>query len=201
MTDDLFAWGQFIGSLATAGALIVLTMQTYLNKKQVCLTTDQIRQTQQQQQQCSYESTEGGKYIVSKTVLENTSRKPIEVAMAFLLIVDRSVSFEDGCKSVYKEIIDQSEDISLKTMLEKIRHHISNNDMLEVPHKFAFISLPYYFVTLVQAGSLAHNKSTHIQKFNRSGIFSIYFAVLGDQWFNENDTSMGRVVHDEVIVK
>ncbi|MFZ0511481.1 MAG: hypothetical protein WAM14_07740 [Candidatus Nitrosopolaris sp.] len=48
MTDDLFGWGQFIGSIATTGALIVLAVQTYFNKKQIGLTTEQVRQTQVQ---------------------------------------------------------------------------------------------------------------------------------------------------------
>lgn len=48
MTDDLFGWGQFIGSIATTGALIVLALQTYFNKTQLGLTREQVRQTQVQ---------------------------------------------------------------------------------------------------------------------------------------------------------
>ncbi|MDP9290673.1 MAG: hypothetical protein M3P08_21095 [Thermoproteota archaeon] len=45
MSIDLFGWGQFIGSLATTGALIVLAVQTYLNKKQISLTQQQMDST------------------------------------------------------------------------------------------------------------------------------------------------------------
>jgi hypothetical protein len=48
VTDDLFGWGQFIGSIATTGALFVLAVQTYFNKIQIGLTREQVRQTQVQ---------------------------------------------------------------------------------------------------------------------------------------------------------
>lgn len=55
MTYDLFGCGQFIGNLATAGALIALVVQTYLNKKQIRLTKGQVdltmKQVDQAQQQ------------------------------------------------------------------------------------------------------------------------------------------------------
>jgi hypothetical protein len=38
MIDELFGWGQFIGSIATAGALFVLIYQTILTQKQMNAT-------------------------------------------------------------------------------------------------------------------------------------------------------------------
>ena len=42
--------------------------------------------------------------------------------------------------------------------------------------------------------------TTHIQKMTNSGIYSVYFAVHGQRWVRKGDVTVGRVVHDEVIV-
>jgi hypothetical protein len=47
--------------------------------------------------ECSYESNCNEPYLVSKTKVENTSIKRINIAYAFLLIVEPPISFEEMC--------------------------------------------------------------------------------------------------------
>ncbi|MGB8933735.1 MAG: hypothetical protein WCC17_01355 [Candidatus Nitrosopolaris sp.] len=42
MNDDLFGWTQFISSVSTTGALVVLAVQTYFIGKQVRQTQEQM---------------------------------------------------------------------------------------------------------------------------------------------------------------
>jgi hypothetical protein len=179
--------------------------------------------------ECSCESKGNENYVISKTSLENTSRKPIKVVAAFLLIVDQSTSFEKGIDIVMKEIniaaqsasfekgidivmkeinkkrheiLDQVKKSTLATRLITIRQYISTKENLfQVTDKFTIISLTYYFKTLVKLGSFAHNQSTHIQSVTPGKVYSIYFGVFGEDWLMKGNTSQGRVAHDEVLVK
>jgi hypothetical protein len=126
-----------------------------------------------------------------------------------LLIVDQSVSFEEGINNLMEEtnkkeqeIINQIRKSRIATELTTIRQYVSKKDnLLHVPGKFTILSLPYYFKTLVKLGSYAHNRSTHIQNVTAGKVYSIYFGAFGEDWFMKDDTSQGRVVHDEVLVK
>lgn len=42
--------------------------------------------------------------------------------------------------------------------------------------------------------------TTHIQEMTHSGVYSVYFAVLGGTWYSV-DTTQGKGVHDEIVVK
>ena len=124
-------------------------------------------------------------------------------------IADQSVSFEKGIDTVMEEInkkkqeiVDQIKESELATRLITIRQYTTKTENLfRVPDKFTIISLPYYFETLVKLGSFARNRSTHIQSVTAGKVYSIYFGVFGEDWFMKGDTSQGRVVHDEVLVK
>jgi hypothetical protein len=81
---------QAIGAIPSAVALFFVGFQTTQSRKQMGLTQQEIGQTQKEmllaqsgflKLDCSYETKEGKKYIVSKPLLENISRRPIDVAM------------------------------------------------------------------------------------------------------------------------
>ena len=83
---------QAIGAIPSAVALFFVGFQTTQSRKQMGLTQQEIGQTQKEMLlaqsgflkldlECSYEIKEGKKYIVSKPLLENISRRPIDVAM------------------------------------------------------------------------------------------------------------------------
>jgi hypothetical protein len=206
---------QAIGGIATVGALIFIGFQTLLTQKQIAQTREEIALAKsgffKLDLECSYEENEGKKYIVSKTLLKNTSRNPTIVVNAFLLIADQFVFFDEGIDIVTKEInnkklgiIDQSRESVLANKLKTIvrsEYLAENDNIFHIPGKCTIISLPYYFETLVKLGSFAHNASTHIQSVTARKVYSVYFAVFGEDWYPKRDTSQGRVVHDEVLVK
>jgi hypothetical protein len=87
---------QAIGGIATAVALFFIGFQSIETRKQTSLTQRQIQQTQKEMilaetgflklgLECSSESRGEANYVISKTLLENTSRRPIIVKDAFLL--------------------------------------------------------------------------------------------------------------------
>jgi hypothetical protein len=61
------------------------------------------------------------RYIISKTVLENTSRKPNVLAHAFLLIVDQSVA-----DSVMKDVVEKTASIGEKGVVDTIHRYLEN---------------------------------------------------------------------------
>lgn len=160
--------------------------------------------------QCIFEYTENDKFIICKTSVENTSRRPIYLVHAFLLIVDQSVSYEDGIDLVIKEIISKVHYESRKRIIDETeniykRHkvifeYLESHDHLLEGFSFIIKLLPYYYVTQIKLGSLARMSTTHIQKKD-NGIYSVYFVVIGKDWYKRKNSSQGRVVHDEVIVK
>lgn len=84
--------------------------------------------------------------------------------------------------------------------MKLIQNYLDANDEDVLQNdNFIFQSLPYYFKEQVKLGSFAHIASTHIQKENRDGIYSVFFGVMGERWY-KGDTSQGRFVHDEVII-
>jgi hypothetical protein len=217
-------FSQAIGGLATAGALIFVGFQTRETRKQTRLTQQQLDQTRNEMLraetgflkldlECSYETKGDEIYIVSKTVLENTSRNPIYLAHAFLLIVDQSAlpTYEAAIEDVEKKIAKSSVAINVvvpvntgkKGVIETIHEYLNRNHLLK-GDKFIIVSLPYYYKLHSRVGSFAHMTTTHIQKVDRrlgNGICSIYFAVYGVDWYKKHDPSYARVVHDEVIVE
>lgn len=143
--------------------------------------------------ECGYKATGDKKYIVSKTVLENTSRKPIMLAHAFLLIVDHSVA-----DSVMKDIVEKTASIGEKEVIDTIHGYLKNH----YGDKFIITSLPYYYDIHKRIGSFAHMTKTHIQEVDRNGIYSIYFGVYRVDWYKKkHNPSYARVVHDVVIVE
>lgn len=86
---------QAIGGIATAVALILVWFQY----RQISIAESGFIKLDLE---CSYEANED-KYIVSKTVLENT----IIVVHAFLLIVDQHYSYEEGRHMVEKYCFDK----------------------------------------------------------------------------------------------
>jgi len=207
---------QAIGGIATAVALFFVAYQASLTQQQLQQTREEMTRAETGYLRlglvCSSECKRDENYLICKTSLENTSRRPIIVKDAFLLIVDQSVSFEKGINIVIEEINRKrpktvgsplgSENGVAKPDLITIREYLEKNDnLLHIPDKFSIIYFPIYFKTLVKLGSFAHNRSTHIQIVTGGKVYSIYFAVFGEEWYKKGDTSQGRVVHDEVLVK
>jgi hypothetical protein len=137
---------------------------------------------------CSSESDKDGKRIISKTTLENTSRNPIVLAHAFLILVDPSISFESATQMVIQKI---SIKIGRKKFneeagdrpLQVVSSYAQENNNVLVEDDFIFITLPYYFETHIRLGSFANMKATHIQEVLRDGTYSIYFAVIAENWY------------------
>jgi hypothetical protein len=77
--------------------------------------------------------------------------------------------------------------------------YIANNGDLLQGDNFIIKLLPYYYITHIKLGSYSHLATTHIQQVTHKGIYSVYFSVIGREWFN-GDTSQYRVVHDQLIV-
>jgi hypothetical protein len=150
------------------------------------------------QLECSYQAKEDEKYTIARTLLENTSRTPIIVVHAFLLIVDQLVSYEEGIDLVFKHIGQRSS--KEKPGYKIIQEYLDTHDNILQRDNLIIRSLPYYFVTHTRLGSFAHMATTHIQSLSQDKIYSIYFAVVGENWYKKNDPSQARVVHDEVIV-
>jgi hypothetical protein len=187
---------QAIGGIATAVALLFVGFQSIEIRRQTTLTQRQIRQTQEEMflaetgflrlgLECMSESKEDENYLICKTSLENTSRRPLIVVDAFLLIVGQWVSFKEGINLVMEEInkqkvgsMDQSMEDGLVN-LPVIHQYLAKNDnLLHVPDKLTIILLPYYFETLVKLGSFALNRTMHIQAVPSEKVYSIYFAVF-----------------------
>jgi hypothetical protein len=66
---------------------------------------------------------------------------------------------------------------------------------------FIIKMLPYYYKQHIWLGSFADMATSHIQTLKHNGVCSVYFAILGENWYTKGDTSQGRFVHDEVIVQ
>lgn len=169
--------------------------------------------------QCSYESHCNEPYLVSKTKVENSSKRPIYLDHALLLIVDKPISFEDGIALVVRKMSENNLieerflDEQWDVQLEEVIHSINNNNIPSLEEdNFIIKSLPYYFKLHARVGSDAQMSTTHIQRVRHSGIYSIYFAVIGKGWyrrrlwyklflFPKKDPSQARSAHDEVIVR
>jgi hypothetical protein len=168
---------------------------------------------------CSSQSNGIEKYLVLRTTLENTSRRPIRINNAFLLIVDQPISFGDGITIVEEYISKQSRNMRYETDWPKIIQHYLDDIHKNIIEndEFIIISLPYYFREQNGLGSYAHMTTTHIQKQNRTGIYSIYFVILAarrslfnsildivtrkrlvDYSHSRVDYHQSRLVHDEV---
>ncbi len=158
--------------------------------------------------ECSSEIEGNEKYIVSRTFLENTSRRPIYLMHAFILIVNQSVPLEEYTisyiisglsKKKYRESIpDEATEFQ-----SHVAQVLGTND-------FVVKLLPYYYVSHERLGSLAHMNTTHIQRMNHGEIYSIYFSVVGRDWYKgawvnrkrqNYNPSQARFVHDEVLVR
>jgi hypothetical protein len=109
------------------------------------------------------------------------------------------MSYDNGLRLVLQDISEKTSKKDQRVILDYIDNQ-SSDSILE-GHNFVIKMLPYYYGTHKWLGSLAHMATTHIQKPKHDGIYSVYFAVLGEDWYKKGDTSRGRVVHDEVIVK
>lgn len=64
--------------------------------------------------QCNYASNGSEKYIISKTLLENTSKRPIKVVSAFLIIVDQQISYNDAIDLVMEVVLQKIPSIRKK---------------------------------------------------------------------------------------
>lgn len=150
--------------------------------------------------ECSTECTADEKYILSKTMLENTSRRPINIVHAFLLIVDQPISYKNGIRlvmeCVFKKISDKTNKVIDESHVKEIPNDFktmflylaSNNDELE-GDGFIIKLLPYYYHTHIRLGSFAHMATTHIQRSKSNGIYSVYFCVIGENWYTKRDPS------------
>jgi hypothetical protein len=152
------------------------------------------------------------KYIVSKTFLENTSRKPIYLMHAFLLIVKQTVPIDEYAMSnigfsAGKKKFSESESNDVADFENHVAQALGTND-------FIVKILPYYYISHARLGSLAHMSTTHIQKMDNGGVYSIYFSIVGEDWYkgsrvkingksqkSDVTPSQARFVHDEVIVE
>jgi hypothetical protein len=158
--------------------------------------------------ECSYEFIRNEPYIVSKTKVENTSRKRIDLANAFLLIVEQPISFDEGIRLVNRKLNENNfiEERFLtepiNAQLREVSRSLKERGLLFLEeHDFIVKSLPYYFETHIGAGSYAQMSTTHIQKIKHFGVYSVYFAVIGKGWVSHFDPSKARMVHDEVVAK
>jgi hypothetical protein len=80
--------------------------------------------------ECSSKSNADEKYVLSKTLLENTSRTyRIMVVHAFLLIVDQSVSYKDGIKLVTDYVSENVCFLQLK-MYGRMFQHLADMAMV-----------------------------------------------------------------------
>jgi hypothetical protein len=203
--------------------------------------------------ECKYESNEGRKYIVSKASLDNTSTRPIYVVHTFLMIVNRSISFEQEINKKGKDVIINK---SIWEMEKRLSEYNKNTDNRLVNfvdyHKmqnwqllngiFEYIGkekdlkdgctecviedntvikfLPYFSIH-TRLGSLAHMATTHIQEMKNMGIYSVYFVVIGEEWYKKaklttkdkllkivrldtdsnSYSTYARSIHEEIIVK
>ena len=90
-----------------------------------------------------------------------------------------------------------------ETDIGKMFEYLAENvDLLEVHSTegwFIIKMLPYYYNQHIWLGSFARMATSHIQKLKHNGVYSVYFAILGENWYIKGDTSQGRFVHDEVI--
>ena len=162
--------------------------------------------------ECSSEIQGNEKYIMSKTFLENTSRKPIYLMHAFILIVNQKVPIDEYAMSnigfsAGKKKYSESQSNDVAEFQSHVAQALGTND-------FTVKILPYYYISHARLGSLAHMCTTHIQKMDNGGIYSIYFSVVGEDWYKASrikingkkqkvdvTPSQARFVHDEVIVR
>ena len=75
--------------------------------------------------ECSSDSKSDENYIISKTSLENTSRRPIKVISAVLLLVDQSVSFEEGINIVMEEIDVEEQFVSFEEGINIVMEEVN----------------------------------------------------------------------------
>ena len=159
--------------------------------------------------ECSYESDCNDPYLISKTKVENTSKNRIDLAYALLLIVEQPISFEKGIVLVVRKMIEMNliKERFLKEpwthqLLEICRHLDDHKIPFLEEHDFIVKLLPYYFSIHLGAGSYVQMSTTHVQKLKHSGIYSVYFVVIGRGWYGRRyNPSKARMVHDEVVVK
>ena len=81
-------------------------------------------------------------------------------------------------------------------ILEQISSHNNRNDTTIKVNEHSIIKLlPYYYETHIRVGSDAQMAAATTHKLNHSGIYSIYFVVIGRNWL---DISQRRTAHDKV---
>jgi hypothetical protein len=176
------------------------------------------------QLECKYECNVNRKYIVSKVSLDNTSTKPIYYVYTFLIIVEQDIG-KVRIQKLINDALSEMNDLLLeynrkgrnivdngqnKALLYKIFDLISRNrnnsqesnrGILEDKSTIKFLP---YFTMHTRLGSLAHMSATHIHEISNIGIYSVYFVVIGEEWYKNKGSSQAtyaRAVHDEVIVK
>jgi len=172
------------------------------------------------QLKCRYECNRDRRYIVCRTSLDNTSIKPIYYVHAFLIIVEQDIS-EDRTQELINDAVSEMKVLlseynskgrnivdngKSEGLLKMIFKHIARNKSnmersnIGVLEDTSTIKFLPYFTMHTRLGSLAHMSVAHVHETSNTRIYSVYFVVIGEEWYRKKGPSQARysrAVHDE----
>jgi len=155
-------------------------------------------------------------YIGVKTSVENTSRRPIYLANAYLLMVSPSSKNHDeiliwiGKQNDIAPILDAKQQLEFPNYkkLYELCVQPERNNQIEVKDKDTtaiFKIMPYYTSLHSRLGAFANLSSNIMAEVgDKEAVWSIYFGVIGKDWYRRwilKRRSDFRIVHEDVIVK
>jgi len=152
-------------------------------------------------------------WIISKTSIENTSKKRMMINHAFLFIIDEEKTTREQvitCLNKQLKEFYSSEQSSKKTiqimrpsliydlhlskqLLDKNTHQLSGEN-------FLLEWLPYYYKDNTGLGSFETLVSTHTYKTLGPGNYSVTFCVITDEFFKGKGDRNFRSAHDKAII-
>ena len=152
-------------------------------------------------------------WIISKTSLENTSKKRMMIKHAFLFIINEEkttrekviISLNEQLKEFHKSELSSKKTIQLMRPALIYDLHLSkqlldkNSDQL-VGNDFLLEWLPYYYKDNTGLGSFEILISTHTYRTLEPGNYSVIFCVITDEFFKAKGDRNFRSAHDKVVI-
>ncbi len=92
-----------------------------------------------------------------------------------------------------------------------ITENYENETTFKVDEHSTIVLLPYYYETHIRVGSDAQMATAVTLMLEHSGIYSVYFVVIGRNWYSKRrwntlwlfrkpDFSQARSAHDEIVI-
>lgn len=158
-------------------------------------------------------------YVITKTYVENTSWRFVYIKFACIIIIDQSKSNIDKviCDLI-KEFPNTNDFFNdnnfhpftnlrrnnvhdLTRLWSKIIEYDQVNKQKDIIGRgFVLKPLGYYYEKNERLGTLENMSTTISHRVPESGIYSIYFIVIAENYFNGNK-SYFRLVTDDIVVK